>query len=108
MSSVTSVLSQAETFAVCQKASFTAIEICPDSLAGKNVLVTGASRGIGRELALNYCRMGANVFITARDEKKLKEVIYKVYIINLLLFYVDILTLHHPTNICRCSLNVEL
>ena len=41
---------------------------------GKNVLVTGASRGIGRELALNYCRMGANVFITARDEKKLKEV----------------------------------
>ena len=45
-----------------------------DVLAGKNVLITGASRGIGRELALNYCRMGANVFITARDEKKLKEV----------------------------------
>ena len=45
------------------------------SLVGKNVLVTGASRGIGRELALNYCRMGANVFITARDEKKLTEVI---------------------------------
>ena len=41
---------------------------------GKNVLVTGASRGIGRELALNYCRMGANVFITARNEKKLKAV----------------------------------
>ena len=38
------------------------------------MLVTGASRGVGRELALNYCRMGANVFITARDEKKLKEV----------------------------------
>ena len=46
----------------------------PDSLVGKNVLVTGASRGIGREVALNYCRMGANVFITARNEKKLKEV----------------------------------
>ena len=75
---------------------------------GKNVLVTGASRGIGRELALNYCRMGANVFITARDERKLKEVIVKLYRIHLLLFYVDILTLHHPTNICRCSLNVEL
>ena len=44
------------------------------SLVGKNVLVTGASRGVGRELALNYCRMGANVVITARDEKKLKEV----------------------------------
>ena len=38
------------------------------------MLVTGASRGIGRELALNYCRMGANVVITARNEKKLKEV----------------------------------
>ena len=44
-----------------------------DSLVGKNMLVTGASRGVGREVALNYCRMGANVFITARNEKKLKE-----------------------------------
>ena len=70
-----------------------------DSLVGKNVLVTGASRGIGREVALNYCRMGANVFITARNEKKLKEVIYKVYIINLLLFYVDILTLYHTAKL---------
>ena len=46
----------------------------PDLLVGKNVLVTGASRGIGRDVALNYCRMGANVFITARDEEKLKQV----------------------------------
>ena len=51
------------------------IRFFADLLIGKNVLVTGASRGIGRELALNYCRMGANVFITARDEKKLTEVI---------------------------------
>ena len=57
----------------------------PDSLVGKNVLVTGASRGIGRELALNYCRMGANVFITARDEKKLKEVCTCVLTFNIAL-----------------------
>ena len=47
-----------------------------DSLiSGKRVLVTGASRGIGRHLALHYARLGANVVITARDEQALAGVI---------------------------------
>ncbi|MFO7637281.1 MAG: 3-oxoacyl-[acyl-carrier-protein] reductase [Clostridia bacterium] len=35
------------------------------SFTGKNVLVTGASRGIGREIALAYARQGANVAMAA-------------------------------------------
>lgn len=44
-------------------------------LKGKNVIVTGASGGIGEQMAYHYARMGANVFITARSESRLKQVI---------------------------------
>ncbi|KAJ7133595.1 NAD-P-binding protein [Mycena epipterygia] len=35
--------------------------------AGKSVLVTGASRGIGREIALFYARAGASVSLVSRN-----------------------------------------
>jgi NAD(P)-dependent dehydrogenase (short-subunit alcohol dehydrogenase family) len=40
---------------------------------GKVVLVTGASRGIGQEISLQYARAGAAVAITARAEDGLFE-----------------------------------
>ncbi|KAL4235523.1 hypothetical protein ACF0H5_003920 [Mactra antiquata] len=42
---------------------------------GKRVLVTGASTGIGEQLAYQYAEHGAHVVITARRENRLKEVI---------------------------------
>ncbi len=44
-------------------------------LKGKRAIVTGASRGIGRECALELAREGARVCVTARDEKLLAEVV---------------------------------
>ena len=44
-----------------------------DVVKGKRVLITGASSGIGEEIAYNYARLGAEVFITARRETRLKE-----------------------------------
>jgi hypothetical protein len=41
--------------------------------SGKVVLVTGASRGIGRETALQYARAGASVAIVARSREALDE-----------------------------------
>jgi len=41
---------------------------------GKTVWITGAASGIGEALAYEYSRMGANVILSDRDEKKLKEV----------------------------------
>jgi NAD(P)-dependent dehydrogenase (short-subunit alcohol dehydrogenase family) len=43
-------------------------------LAGKSALVTGASRGIGRGIAVAYARAGADVAVLARNEQLLNEV----------------------------------
>lgn len=45
----------------------------PFSLEGKTILVTGASSGIGKETAIECSKIGANVVITARNEKRLLE-----------------------------------
>lgn len=47
----------------------------PFSLGGKNILVTGASSGIGKAIALECSRMGARVFITGRNPERLNEVL---------------------------------
>lgn len=44
-----------------------------DSCEGKNALVTGASSGIGRRLALRFARAGARVALVARREKLLHD-----------------------------------
>lgn len=45
----------------------------PYSLEGKRVLVTGASSGIGRGIAIECSRMGAKVVISGRNEARLQE-----------------------------------
>ncbi len=42
-------------------------------LAGRSCVVTGASRGIGRETARMLCAEGANVLLLARNEEPLAE-----------------------------------
>lgn len=45
----------------------------PFSLEGKTILVTGASSGIGRAIAIECSKMGATVIITARNQERLNE-----------------------------------
>lgn len=45
----------------------------PFSLDGKIILITGASSGIGRGIAIICSRMGATILIHGRNKKKLEE-----------------------------------
>jgi len=45
----------------------------PFSLEGKTILVTGASSGIGRGIAVECSKMGATLIITGRNEERLNE-----------------------------------
>jgi len=45
----------------------------PFSLEGKKILVTGASSGIGRGIAIECSRMGASVVISGRNQARLEE-----------------------------------
>lgn len=51
----------------------------PFTLENKTILVTGASSGIGRAIAIECSKMGASVVITARNEKRLKETSEQLY-----------------------------
>jgi NAD(P)-dependent dehydrogenase (short-subunit alcohol dehydrogenase family) len=45
----------------------------PFSLAGKTILVTGASSGIGQATAIECSKLGATVVITGRNQERLQE-----------------------------------
>ena len=47
----------------------------PFSLQGKQILVTGASSGIGKAIAIACAKMGATVIATARNEQRLANTI---------------------------------
>ena len=49
------------------------MEYNPYALTGKTILVTGASSGIGRAVAIECSRLGAHVILSARNKEKLEE-----------------------------------
>ncbi|XP_013860026.1 hydroxysteroid 11-beta-dehydrogenase 1-like protein [Austrofundulus limnaeus] len=56
---------------------WTAPSFDQESLRGARVLVTGASKGIGEQMAYHYGRFGAKIVITGRREKALQQVVEK-------------------------------
>jgi NAD(P)-dependent dehydrogenase (short-subunit alcohol dehydrogenase family) len=45
----------------------------PFSLAGKRILVSGASSGIGQQIAVSCAQMGANIIGVGRDEERVRK-----------------------------------
>lgn len=53
-----------------------------DYLYGKNILITGASDGIGKCCAITFARYGANLILLGRSKEKLEQVYDEVEEIN--------------------------
>ena len=50
----------------------------PFSLKDKNILITGASSGIGKICAIECAKMGANTILLARNSSRLQETIDEI------------------------------
>lgn len=50
----------------------------PDNLAGKRILITGGTTGIGRATAIMLAHLGAHVLIFGRHEKELEDTLASV------------------------------
>ena len=48
------------------------------NLTGKHVLITGGSKGIGKEVAKEFVKRGANVSILARNPQQLSETVKEI------------------------------
>ena len=60
------------------------------NLKNKNIIITGASSGIGRQCAITFSQLGANVILIARNEERLKEIYNKLEKGNHLIISQDI------------------
>ena len=62
----------------------------PFSLKNNNILITGASSGIGRQCAITFSQLGANVILIARNMERLKDTFNKLKKGNHLIISQDI------------------
>ena len=71
------------------------------NIKNKNVLITGASKNIGKSIAIAMAKEGCNVVICARDREKLNEVISIMnnYSGKHEAFCVDLKTKNGPSNL---------
>lgn len=54
----------------------------PFSLNGKTILVTGASSGIGHQIAISCSQMGATIIATGRNEARLRNTISNLSVMD--------------------------
>ena len=70
-------------------------------IKGKVVWITGASSGIGKELAIEYAKKGARVILTSRNKEKL-EIVAGLCLKYGSEVFISTLDLEDPISIKRC------
>ena len=72
----------------------------PFTLEGKNIIITGASSGIGAQTAIDCSRMGANVILIGRNIERLNNTLSQMHNIEShLVFTFDLLQFNEYKNI---------
>ena len=66
------------------------------SFEGKNIVITGASSGIGKAAAIKFAKKGAKIALVARRQKKLEQV------------EDELKSLGAATLVCRCDISDKL
>ena len=71
-------------------------------LEGKNALVTGGGRGIGRAIALDLAKNGANVAVASRTKEELNQTVLEIekFGVNSIAISTDLATL---TGVADCA-----
>ena len=59
-------------------------------LNNKNIIITGASSGIGRQCAITFSKFGANIILIARNKEKLEQTFNKLNKENHITFAQDL------------------
>src|ERR1039457_3834561 len=77
------------------------------TLAGKIIIVTGASRGIGRAIALRLAREGGKLVLAARDVAALAKVVAEITADGgtATLFATDLRTVDAPATLVEAALD---
>jgi NAD(P)-dependent dehydrogenase (short-subunit alcohol dehydrogenase family) len=65
------------------------------TLKGKNIFITGASSGIGKECAIKAAQLGARVVLVARNQERLKQTLDSLSGDNHLYFPCDVTASEH-------------
>jgi len=73
------------------------------NLKGKNIIITGASSGIGKQCAIMVSKLGANVILIARNKERLKETYNQLKEAKHLYFSQDITECEKIEDIVRIS-----
>jgi len=60
------------------------------NLKNKNIFITGASSGIGRQCAITFSQLGANIILVARNKERLEQTFNKLKKGNHIFFVQDI------------------
>jgi len=60
------------------------------NLNNKNIIITGASSGIGRQCAITFSQFGANIILVARNKEKLEQTLNKLNKGNHITFVQDL------------------
>jgi len=80
----------------------------PFSLEKKTILVTGASSGIGKAIAVECSKMGATVIITARNEARLQETLSEMLTLRTVQLHSNDTRFKHSMIIADLSMQSDL